>query len=63
MIPLAMFLLGIYTGIVAFAVYAETVADNQPFWPALGRALLWPWAVIQATREARAYRKTPTGDV
>ena len=63
MIPFLTFLLGVYVGVAAFAVYAETVADSQPLWPAVGRALLWPWAVIQAAREARTYRKLPTGDI
>ena len=62
MIALLMFLLGSYVGVAAFAVYAETVADDEPLWPAVGRTLAWPWAVLMEYRAYRAYRNHPTGD-
>ena len=56
-------LLGAYSGVTAFATYAQVVTEDEPLWASLWLAASWPMTVYREYRNYRAYRTHPTGDV
>lgn len=56
-------LLGAYSGVTAFATYAQVVTEDEPLWASLWLAASWPITVYREWRTYRAYRAHPTGDV
>lgn len=56
-------LLGVYSGITAFATYAQVTTEDEPLGASFWLAASWPVTVYREWRRYRAYHQNPTGDV